>query len=261
MIHGDASSKNTEEINRSEQNVSLCVQVSSFRVGSDIAISFEFRTSKTSGVLLAVSNQASDGLGIEIVQGKVATGGHSSLTLVNEKKLIDIGPRVQKGNFSVLSFSPHSSSSTWTTGPAGSQHSTNPRVTASATVAGTQSPPANCATGWSWWWTANRAKRRVPTHARPPATPATRFTWEGILVGLHVFHCKTHRDTYSFCRSSSTFSLSHSAYWPQDSTKKSIEITDNMTRRDAGSSSRQRANHSAFFPNKAASDAVTEFSQ
>ncbi|XP_075893685.1 laminin subunit alpha-2 isoform X3 [Nelusetta ayraudi] len=45
--------------------------VSSYRVGLDMAISFEFRTSKTSGVLLAVSNQASDGLGIEIVQGKL----------------------------------------------------------------------------------------------------------------------------------------------------------------------------------------------
>lgn len=45
--------------------------VSSYRVGLDISISLEFRTSKTSGVLLAVSNQASDGLGLEIVQGKV----------------------------------------------------------------------------------------------------------------------------------------------------------------------------------------------
>ncbi|XP_032440521.1 laminin subunit alpha-2 isoform X2 [Xiphophorus hellerii] len=45
--------------------------VSSYRVGLDVSIAFEFRTSKTSGVLLAVSNQANDGLGLEIVDGKL----------------------------------------------------------------------------------------------------------------------------------------------------------------------------------------------
>lgn len=45
--------------------------VSTYRVGLDVSIAFEFRTSRTNGVLLAVSNQASDGLGVEIVQGKV----------------------------------------------------------------------------------------------------------------------------------------------------------------------------------------------
>lgn len=160
-------------------------------MGLDISISFEFRTSKTNGVLLAVSNQASDGLGIEIVQGKVRTGGNTSLTLVNEKKLIDIGTHVQNANFSALSSTPHSSSSMWTTGLAGLQHSMHPRVTASATVAGTQSPPENSATGWSWWWMANRAEPKAPTHGRPLVTPAIHFTLEGILVGLHVFHCRT----------------------------------------------------------------------
>lgn len=47
--------------------------VSSYRVGLDVSIAFEFRTSKTSGVLLAVSNQANDGLGLEIVDGKVVS--------------------------------------------------------------------------------------------------------------------------------------------------------------------------------------------
>ncbi|XP_060907751.1 laminin subunit alpha-2 isoform X3 [Labrus mixtus] len=45
--------------------------VSSYRVGLDVSIALEFRTSRTSGVLLAVSNQAHDGLGLEIVQGKL----------------------------------------------------------------------------------------------------------------------------------------------------------------------------------------------
>lgn len=81
---------NREENDRNDQNVSLCLQVSSYRVGLDIAISFEFRTSKPNGVMLAVSNQASDGLGIEIVQGKVGPGVNSSLTLFNEKRFIDM---------------------------------------------------------------------------------------------------------------------------------------------------------------------------
>lgn len=45
--------------------------VASYRVGLDVSIALEFRTSKTNGVLLAVSNQASDGLGLEIVDGKL----------------------------------------------------------------------------------------------------------------------------------------------------------------------------------------------
>ncbi|KAK5616507.1 hypothetical protein CRENBAI_009395 [Crenichthys baileyi] len=45
--------------------------VSSYRVGLEVSITFEFRTSKTSGVLLAVSNQGNDGLGLEIVEGKL----------------------------------------------------------------------------------------------------------------------------------------------------------------------------------------------
>ncbi|KAI3364158.1 hypothetical protein L3Q82_010974 [Scortum barcoo] len=42
-----------------------------YRVGLDVSIALEFRTSRTNGVLLAVSNQANDGLGLEIVQGKL----------------------------------------------------------------------------------------------------------------------------------------------------------------------------------------------
>ncbi|XP_040016242.2 laminin subunit alpha-2 isoform X5 [Gasterosteus aculeatus] len=45
--------------------------VSSYRVGLDVSIAFEFRTSRTSGVLLAISNQGNDGLGLEIVGGKL----------------------------------------------------------------------------------------------------------------------------------------------------------------------------------------------
>ncbi|XP_034018533.1 laminin subunit alpha-2 isoform X2 [Thalassophryne amazonica] len=45
--------------------------VSSYRVGLELSISLEFRTSRTSGVLLAISNQDSDGLGLEIFQGKL----------------------------------------------------------------------------------------------------------------------------------------------------------------------------------------------
>ncbi|KAM3603056.1 uncharacterized protein V6R79_015876 [Siganus canaliculatus] len=42
-----------------------------YRVGLDMTISLQFRTSRTNGVLFAISNQASDGLGLEIVQGKL----------------------------------------------------------------------------------------------------------------------------------------------------------------------------------------------
>ncbi|XP_055362118.1 laminin subunit alpha-2 isoform X4 [Betta splendens] len=45
--------------------------VSPYRVGLDVSMSFEFRTSRTSGVLLTISNQVSDGLGLEIAEGKL----------------------------------------------------------------------------------------------------------------------------------------------------------------------------------------------
>ncbi|XP_051816710.1 laminin subunit alpha-2 isoform X2 [Acanthochromis polyacanthus] len=45
--------------------------VSSYRVGLDVSVALEFRTSRTNGVLLAISNQANDGFGLEIVQGKL----------------------------------------------------------------------------------------------------------------------------------------------------------------------------------------------
>lgn len=45
--------------------------VSPYRVGLDVLITLEFRTSRTNGVLLTISNQVSDGLGLEIVEGKV----------------------------------------------------------------------------------------------------------------------------------------------------------------------------------------------
>ncbi|XP_061560844.1 laminin subunit alpha-2 isoform X2 [Phycodurus eques] len=45
--------------------------VSSYRVGLDVSIGLEFRTSRTNGVLLTISNQGNDGLGIEIVQGQL----------------------------------------------------------------------------------------------------------------------------------------------------------------------------------------------
>ncbi|XP_077565326.1 laminin subunit alpha-2 isoform X3 [Stigmatopora nigra] len=45
--------------------------VSNYRVGLDVSIAFEFRTSRINGVLLAISNQGNDGLGLEIVQGQL----------------------------------------------------------------------------------------------------------------------------------------------------------------------------------------------
>uniref|UniRef100_A0A8C7Z5D4 Basement membrane-specific heparan sulfate proteoglycan core protein n=1 Tax=Oryzias sinensis TaxID=183150 RepID=A0A8C7Z5D4_9TELE len=41
------------------------------QVGLDVSIALEFRTTRTNGVLLTVSNQDKDGLGLEIVQGKL----------------------------------------------------------------------------------------------------------------------------------------------------------------------------------------------
>ncbi|XP_076189692.1 laminin subunit alpha-2 isoform X3 [Aptenodytes patagonicus] len=45
--------------------------VGAYKVGTDLLVEFEFRTTRMNGVLLGVSSQKMDGLGIELVDGKV----------------------------------------------------------------------------------------------------------------------------------------------------------------------------------------------
>ncbi|XP_075453399.1 laminin subunit alpha-2 isoform X2 [Ascaphus truei] len=45
--------------------------VGAFKVGTDLLVELEFRTTRTSGVLLGISSQKMDGLGIELVDGKL----------------------------------------------------------------------------------------------------------------------------------------------------------------------------------------------
>uniref|UniRef100_A0A663E5D9 Laminin subunit alpha-2 n=1 Tax=Aquila chrysaetos chrysaetos TaxID=223781 RepID=A0A663E5D9_AQUCH len=45
--------------------------VGAYKVGTDLLVEFEFRTTRINGVLLGVSSQKMDGLGIELVDGKV----------------------------------------------------------------------------------------------------------------------------------------------------------------------------------------------
>ncbi|XP_064196122.1 laminin subunit alpha-2 isoform X2 [Anguilla rostrata] len=61
--------------------------VGSYRVGLDMTIQLEFRTSQASGVLLGISSQKMDGLGIELHNGKVlfhADNGVGRVTAVHE---------------------------------------------------------------------------------------------------------------------------------------------------------------------------------
>lgn len=52
---------------------SFSLQVGAYRVGTDLLVEFEFRTTRMNGVLLGVSSQKMDGLGIELVDGKVSS--------------------------------------------------------------------------------------------------------------------------------------------------------------------------------------------
>lgn len=49
------------------------LQVGAYKVGTDLLVEFEFRTTQVNGVLLGVSSQKMDGLGIELVDGKVSS--------------------------------------------------------------------------------------------------------------------------------------------------------------------------------------------
>lgn len=49
------------------------LQVGAYRVGTDLLVEFEFRTTRMNGVLLGVSSQKMDALGIELVGGKVSS--------------------------------------------------------------------------------------------------------------------------------------------------------------------------------------------
>ncbi|KAI7799349.1 laminin subunit alpha-2 precursor [Triplophysa rosa] len=61
--------------------------VAAYRVGNDVSVDLEFRTSQSSGVLLGVSSQNTDALGIELVNGKLlfhADNGAGRFTAVYE---------------------------------------------------------------------------------------------------------------------------------------------------------------------------------
>lgn len=48
--------------------------MSTYRVGNDVTVEMEFRTSRSTGVLLGISSQIMDGFGIELVSGRVREG-------------------------------------------------------------------------------------------------------------------------------------------------------------------------------------------
>ncbi|KAG1925040.1 Laminin-like protein epi-1, partial [Pimephales promelas] len=61
--------------------------VSAYRVGYEVSVDLEFRTAQGTGVLLGVSSQKMDGLGIELVNGKLffhADNGEGRFTAVHE---------------------------------------------------------------------------------------------------------------------------------------------------------------------------------
>ncbi|XP_073483348.1 laminin subunit alpha-2 isoform X3 [Aquarana catesbeiana] len=64
--------------------------VGAFKVGTDLVIELTFRTTRTNGVLIGISGKKMDGLGIELVDGKLlfhADNGAGRFTAVYEPKL------------------------------------------------------------------------------------------------------------------------------------------------------------------------------
>ncbi|XP_075059154.1 laminin subunit alpha-2 isoform X2 [Mixophyes fleayi] len=64
--------------------------VGAFKVGTDLIIELEFRTTRTNGVLLGISGKKMDGLGVELVDGKLhfhADNGAGRFTAVYEPEL------------------------------------------------------------------------------------------------------------------------------------------------------------------------------
>ncbi|XP_053566671.1 laminin subunit alpha-2 isoform X2 [Bombina bombina] len=64
--------------------------VQTFKVGTDLLVELEFRTTRKNGVLLGISSQKMDGLGIELVDGKLlfhADNGAGRVTAVYEPEL------------------------------------------------------------------------------------------------------------------------------------------------------------------------------
>ncbi|KAM3931256.1 laminin subunit alpha-2 isoform 4-T4 [Leptodactylus fuscus] len=64
--------------------------VGAFKVGTDLSVELEFRTTRTNGVLIGISGKKMDGLGIELVDGKLffhADNGAGRFTAVYEPEL------------------------------------------------------------------------------------------------------------------------------------------------------------------------------
>ncbi|XP_060740347.1 laminin subunit alpha-2 isoform X3 [Tachysurus vachellii] len=61
--------------------------VSTYRVGNDVTVELEFRTSSSTGVLLGISSQIMDGLGLELVNGRLllhADNGVGRVTTISQ---------------------------------------------------------------------------------------------------------------------------------------------------------------------------------
>ncbi len=51
--------------------VSVCSVRDGYKVGSDVSVSLEFRTSQSEGVFLGISSAKVDAIGLEMVNGQV----------------------------------------------------------------------------------------------------------------------------------------------------------------------------------------------
>lgn len=59
--------------------------MSTYRVGNDVTVEMEFRTSRSTGVLLGISSQIMDGFGIELVSGRVRSVEGGKMTEFKSK--------------------------------------------------------------------------------------------------------------------------------------------------------------------------------
>lgn len=53
--------------------MSVCTVHNGYKVGSDMLVSLEFRTSQSDGVLVGISSAKVDAVGLEMVDGRVSS--------------------------------------------------------------------------------------------------------------------------------------------------------------------------------------------
>lgn len=135
-----------------------------YKVGSDLTITLEFRTSQLDAVFVGISSAKVDAIGLEMINGQVRVLPCLCTSRIRCNVLID-----------AVCFFFFRWCSMWTMEPDGCRFA--PTVSCCATEGGTSCRPGKPNTAWAWAWMGEVILQRILTHSQPLLKPTTPCIW------------------------------------------------------------------------------------